>query len=42
MNGMTVVRIIGIVLVCVGIHLGLGSLMGLVIFGCGLGCLFLP
>lgn len=34
-------RAIGIVLVCVGIHFGLGTLAGLIIFGCGLGFMFL-
>jgi hypothetical protein len=33
---------IGIVLVCLGIHFGLGTLAGLIIFGAGLGFMFLP
>ena len=33
---------IGIVLVCVGIHYGLGAVLPLIVFGCGLGFMFLP
>lgn len=34
-------RIVGIVLICVGIHF-LAQILGLVILGCGMGFLFLP
>lgn len=34
-------RIVGILLVCTGIHFGLGGLLPLIVFGCGLGFLFL-
>ena len=33
---------IGIILVCVAIHFGLGGLLPLIVFGCGLGFMFLP
>jgi hypothetical protein len=33
---------VGVVLVCLGIHFGLGALLPMIIFGLGLGCLFLP
>lgn len=42
MNTATVLKVIGIILVCVGIHFGLGGLLPLIVFGCGLGFLFLP
>lgn len=42
MSTNTVLKAVGIVLVCVGIHFGLGSLLPLIVFGCGLGFLFLP
>jgi hypothetical protein len=35
-------RVVGIVLICVGIHFGLGNILSLIVFGCGLGFLFLP
>lgn len=35
------VKAVGIVLVCVGIHYGLGSLLPLIVFGAGLGFIFL-
>lgn len=35
-------RIVGIILICVGIHFGLGNILALTVFGCGLGFLFLP
>lgn len=34
-------RAIGIILVCLAIHFGLGILAWLIVFGCGLGFLFL-
>lgn len=42
MSTSTVLKIVGIILVCVGIHFGLGWPLPLVVFGCGLGFLFLP
>lgn len=38
----TIVKAAGIVLVCVGIHFGLGGLLPLIVFGAGLGLMFLP
>lgn len=35
-------RIAGIILVCIGIHFGLGGLLPLIVFGAGLGLMFLP
>lgn len=42
MNTNTVLKAVGIILVCVGIHFGLGGLLPLIVFVCGLGFLFLP
>lgn len=42
MNPIHLLRLVGVVLVCVGIHFGLGSLLPLIVFGAGLGFLFLP
>lgn len=42
MNTGTILKVAGIILVCVGIHFGLGSILPLVVFGCGLGFMFLP
>ena len=41
-NSMTIVRVIGIIVVCVGIRFGLSTVAGLIIFGLGLGFMFLP
>lgn len=41
MNNTMIMRIAGIVLVCVGIHFGLGGLLPLIVFGAGLGLMFL-
>lgn len=41
MNG-TIQKAAGIILVCVGIHFGLGALLPLIVFGAGLALLFLP
>lgn len=41
MNGSQVIKLVGIVLVCLGIHFGLGLVLPLVVFGAGLCCLFL-
>lgn len=38
----TILKAIGIVLVCTGIHFGLSGLLPLIVFGAGLGFLFLP
>lgn len=37
----TVLKAAGIILMCVGIHFGLGGLLPLIVFGAGLGMLFL-
>lgn len=42
MNTSTILKIVGIVLICVGIHFGLGGLLPLLVFGSGLCLLFLP
>lgn len=42
MNTSTILKAVGIVLVCVGIHFGLGGLLPLIVFGAGLGFIFLP
>lgn len=42
MNTSQILRAIGIILVCVGIHFGLANLLPLIIFGAGLGFIFLP
>lgn len=42
MNTSTVLKAIGIVLVCVGIHYGLGGILPLIVLGAGLGFMFLP
>jgi hypothetical protein len=42
MNPHTVLKTVGIILICVGIHFGLSSLLPLIVFGAGLGFLFLP
>lgn len=38
----TIQKAAGIVLLCVGIHFGLGSLLPLIVFGAGLGLILLP
>jgi len=42
MNTGTVLKAAGIILVCVGIHYGMGFPLPLIVFGAGLGFLFLP
>ncbi len=42
MNTGTVLKVIGIVLVCVALHFGTANLPWLIVFGAGLGFLFLP
>lgn len=42
MNTSTILKAAGIVLVCTGIHFGLAGLLPLIVFGAGLGFLFLP
>lgn len=42
MNVNTVLKAIGIVLVCVGIYYGLRWPLPLIVFGSGLGFIFLP
>lgn len=41
MNTGIILKAIGIILVCVGIHFGLGSLLPLIVFGAGLGFIVL-
>lgn len=41
MNTSIVLKAVGIILVCVAIHFGLGAVLPLVVFGCGLGFMFL-
>lgn len=38
----TVLKVVGIILVCTGIHFGLSALLPLIVFGCGLGFILLP
>jgi hypothetical protein len=42
MNTSTIVKAVGIVLVCVGIHFGVTALLPLLVFGAGLCLIFLP
>lgn len=42
MNTSTILKAVGIVLVCVGIHFGLAGILPLIVFGAGLGFIFLP
>lgn len=41
-NASTLLKSVGIVLVCTGIHYGLGALLPLIVFGAGLGFIVLP
>lgn len=41
MNSSSILTAVGIVMVCVGIHFGLGGLLPLIVFGAGLGMIFL-
>lgn len=38
----TFLKAAGVILVCVGIHFGLSSLLPLIVFGAGLGMIVLP
>ncbi len=42
MNTSIIQKAVGILLVCTGIHFGLGNILALIVFGAGLGFLFLP
>lgn len=42
MNTSTILKIVGIILVCVGIHFGLSGILPLIVFASGLGFMFLP
>lgn len=42
MNYNLLLRAIGIILICVGIHFGLIALLPIIVFGAGMGFLFLP
>lgn len=41
MNTSVILKVVGITLVCVGIHFGLGLLLPLIVFGAGLGFIVL-
>ena len=41
MERQQILRVVGVVLVCVGIHFGVTALLPLIVFGAGLLCLFL-
>jgi hypothetical protein len=36
-----ILKVVGVILVCVGLHYGIASLLPLIVFGAGLLCLFL-
>lgn len=40
MSTSTILTVCGVILVCVGIHFGLGALLPLIVFGAGLGMIF--
>lgn len=42
MQTSTILKVIGIILICVGIHFGLSAILPLIVFAAGLGFLFLP
>jgi hypothetical protein len=42
MNTSTILKVVGILLICTGIHFGLSGILPLIVFGAGLGFLFLP
>lgn len=42
MQTSTILKAVGIVLLCTGIHFGVSAILPLIIFGAGLGFLFLP
>lgn len=42
MNTTTLLKAVGIILICTGIHFGVAGLLPLIVFGAGLGFLFLP
>jgi hypothetical protein len=37
----TILKAVGIVLICIGIHFGMGWPLPLIVFGAGMACLFL-
>lgn len=41
-NTSTLLKVVGIILICVAIHFGLSQILPLIVFGAGLGFLFLP
>lgn len=41
MNNSMIFKVVGIVLVCTGIHFGLSALLPLIVFGVGLGLIIL-
>lgn len=41
MSPAMILKVVGIVLVCVGIHFGLSGILPLIVFGSGLGFIFL-
>jgi hypothetical protein len=42
MSAAIMFKVIGIVLVCVGIHFGLGNILPLIVFGAGLAFIVIP
>lgn len=42
MNTSTLLKVVGIILICTAIHFGLSQILPLIVFGAGLGFLFLP
>ena len=41
MENRTVLRVVGVALVCVGLHYGISGLLPLIVFGAGLLCMVL-
>lgn len=42
MNNAMIFKVIGILLVCTGIHFGLTAILPMIVFAVGLGLIFLP
>lgn len=42
MNPHTILKVAGVILICVGIHFGLSGLLPLIVFGAGLAMIVLP
>jgi hypothetical protein len=41
MDSQVIRKVVGVILVCVGIHFGVTALLPLIVFGAGLLCLYL-